>query len=114
MTKYNPNFGDPDMKIFNDCSSTIAEVNFVLEHLCSKGYVHVIETNRLHPDMEPEIRIHEMKSDDKWYTIKTNHHGFDVPGDHWKPRDRQNPAFDQFCYKYANFICALNDILHPE
>ena len=55
--------------------------------------------------MEPEIRIYEMKSADKWYNIKPNRPGYDIPGDHWKPSDRQNPVFDQFCDKFVKTFC---------
>ena len=113
VTKYNPHNGDPDMKMFQNFCSTIQDVNFVLEHLCSKGHINVIETNRLH-DMDAEIRILEVKNDAKWYSIKPNHYGFDVPGDHWKPSDRDDPVFNQFCDKYARMICAIQDMFHPQ
>ena len=88
---HKPVYGDPDLRTFTNCDFLKydkEEVNYILKHLCDKGFVNVTETNELHKDNWWEIEFYEMKSDDKWYYIKPNHRGFATPGDHWKPTDR--------------------------
>ena len=58
------------------------------------------------------IGFYEMESEDKWYYIKPNHHGFTIPGDHWKPSDRSgrknfnlqqlNDALENVCQVIEN------------
>ena len=77
-------YGDPDLKSFTNCDfrkSDKEDVNFILKHLCDKGFVNVTETSKLHKDNGWEIGFYEMKSEDKWYYIKPDHHGFTTPGE---------------------------------
>ena len=108
-------YGDPDLKMFTNCDfqkSDKEKVNFVLKHLCNKGFVNVTETKKLHKDNGWDIGFYEMESEDKWYYIKPNHHGFTIPGDHWKPSDRSgrknfnlqqlNDALENVCQVIEN------------